>query len=85
MDCSLPGSSVHGIFPGENPEVGCHFPFQRIFPTQGSNPSLFMSPALAGGFFTTSATLEVPFHLWEKGKYRDKHACLYRNGKLLKG
>ena len=25
MDCSLPGSSVRGIFPGKNTEVGCHF------------------------------------------------------------
>ena len=24
MDCSLPGSSVHGIFPGKNTGVGCH-------------------------------------------------------------
>ena len=33
--------------------------YQGIFPTQGSNPSL-SSPALAGGFFTTSVTLD-PF------------------------
>ena len=32
--------------------------FRGIFPTQGSNPHL-MSPALAGGFFTTSATWEA--------------------------
>ena len=25
MDCSPPGSSVHGIFPGKNTRVGCHF------------------------------------------------------------
>ena len=25
MDYSPPGSSVHGIFPGENTGVGCHF------------------------------------------------------------
>ena len=25
MDCSLPGSSVHGIFPGKSTGVGCHF------------------------------------------------------------
>ena len=25
MDCSLPGSSVHGIFPGKCTEVGCLF------------------------------------------------------------
>ena len=29
---------------------GCYFLLQVIFPTQGSKP---MSPALAGGFFTT--------------------------------
>ena len=37
MDCSLPGSSVHGDSPGKNPGAGCHFLLQGIFPTQGSN------------------------------------------------
>ena len=37
MDCSLPGSSVHGSSPGENSGVGCHSLLQGIFPTQGSN------------------------------------------------
>ena len=27
-------------FPGRNTGVGCHFPVQGIFPTQGSNPGL---------------------------------------------
>ena len=27
-DCSLPGSSAHGIFPGKNTGVGCHFLLQ---------------------------------------------------------
>ena len=36
MDCSPPGSSVHGIFPVKNIGVGCHFLLQGIFPTQGS-------------------------------------------------
>ena len=40
MDCSLPVSSVHGIFPGNNTGVGNHFLLQGIFPTQGSNPVL---------------------------------------------
>ena len=40
MDCSIPGSSVHGIFPGKGTGVGCHFLLQRIFLTQGSNPGL---------------------------------------------
>ena len=37
MDCSLPGSSVHGDSPGKNTGVGCHALLQGIFPTQGSN------------------------------------------------
>ena len=40
LDCSPPGSSVHGIFPGKNTGVGCHALLQGIFPTQGSNPRL---------------------------------------------
>ena len=41
MDCSPPGSSVHGIFQaGRNIEVGCHCLLQRIFLTQVSNPRL---------------------------------------------
>ena len=40
MDCSPPGSFVHGDSPGKNTGVGCHALLQRIFPTQGSNPRL---------------------------------------------
>ena len=40
VDCSLPDSSVHGIFPVKNAGVGCHFLIQGIVSTQGSNPSL---------------------------------------------
>ena len=40
MDCSLPGSSDPGDSPGKNSGVGCLFPLQGIFPTQGSNPGL---------------------------------------------
>ena len=32
MDCSPPGSSIHG--------VGCHFLLQEIFPTPGLNPGV---------------------------------------------
>ena len=38
MDCSLPGSSSHGIFPGKNTRVGYFFLLQEIFPTQRLNP-----------------------------------------------
>ena len=37
IDCSPPGSSVHGDSSGKKTGVGCHFLFQGIFPTQGSN------------------------------------------------
>ena len=40
VDCSLPGSSVHGVSPGKSIGVGCHGLLQGIFPTQGSNPCL---------------------------------------------
>ena len=40
IDCSLPGSSVHGNSPGKNTGVGCHALLQGIFPTQGSSPGL---------------------------------------------
>ena len=40
MDCSPPGSSVHGILLGKNIEVRCHFLLQGIIPTQGWKPSL---------------------------------------------
>ena len=40
MDCSPPGSSVHGDSPGKNTGVGCHALLKGIFPTQGLNPGL---------------------------------------------
>ena len=40
MDCSLPGSSVHGGSPGSNTGVSSHAFLQGFFPTQGSNPRL---------------------------------------------
>ena len=40
MDCSLPGSSVHGISPGKNTGVVCYALLQGIFLTQELNLSL---------------------------------------------
>ena len=40
MDCSPPGSSVHGESPGKDTGVSCHALLQEVFPTQGSNPGL---------------------------------------------
>ena len=42
IDCSLPGSSVHGILQAysRNTGVGCHALLQGVFLTQGSSPDL---------------------------------------------
>ena len=55
VDCSLPGSSAHGV-PGKNTGVSCQFLLQGIFPTQGSTPSL---PKSQADSFTVSATWEA--------------------------
>ena len=47
---------------GKNTAVRRHDLLQGIFPTQGSNePVSLKSPALAGGFFTTSTVWEAHF------------------------
>ena len=40
MDCSSPGSSVHGDSPGKYTEVSCYALLQGIFPIQWSNSGL---------------------------------------------
>ena len=40
VDCSPPGSSVHGDSPGKNTGIGCHALLQGIFPAQESNLGL---------------------------------------------
>ena len=56
------GTPVHGILQARKlyPVQGCCALLQGIFPTQGSNPHLLCLPALARGFFATSAIWEVP-------------------------
>ena len=50
---------------------GLPFPSPRDLLNPGSEPTSLMSPALAGGFFTTSATWEVsPVH-FKFGGYKD--------------
>ena len=55
MDCNPPGSSVHGISQEEYWN-GLRFPSPGDLPNPGIEPASFMSPALAGRFFTTSTT-----------------------------
>ena len=40
MDCTQPGSSVHGYSSGKNTGVCCYTLLEGIFPTQGSNTGL---------------------------------------------
>ena len=47
-------------FPGKNTGVDCHFLLHWDIPDPGIETDSLVSPALAGGFFTTNATWEVP-------------------------
>ena len=58
MDRSPPDSSIHGI-PQARILEWVLGPPQGDLPTQGLSPHLLWSPALAVGFFTTSATWEA--------------------------
>ena len=57
MDCSLPGSSVRGIL---RHEYWSELPFTSSgnLSSTGIKRASLLSPALAGGFFTTSATCD---------------------------
>ena len=57
MDCSPPGS-VHGISQVKY-WSGLPFPPPGDLLSPGMKPASLMSPAQAGGFFTTSATWEA--------------------------
>ena len=70
MDHNLLGSSVHEIFQARILEWVA-FPLPGDLPDPGIEPVSLMSPALAGGFFTTSATWEA--HVWGS---RDIIQCL---------
>ena len=58
MDYSSPVSSVHEVFQARLLD-GLPCPPPGDLPNPGIKPVSFMSPALAGGFFTTSATWEA--------------------------
>ena len=52
MDCSLPGSSVHGIFQARRLD-GLPFPSPGDLPDPGIEPMFPLSPVLGSKFFTT--------------------------------
>ena len=58
MDCSVPGSSVHGILHSRILEYVA-IPPPEDLPNPGIKPMSLRSPALAGRLFTTSATWEA--------------------------
>ena len=60
MDYNLPGSSVHGILHQEYWN-GLPFPSPGDLPNPGIEPESLLSPALAGGFLTTSATWHAKY------------------------
>ena len=55
VDCSSPGSSVRGILQARILEW-IVISFSRYHCDLGVEPASLVSPALAGGFFTTGAT-----------------------------
>ena len=61
---------------------GQPFPFPEDLPNPGIEPVSLMSPALAGMFFTTSATWEAP-QLYSSKKLIQK-IKIYKNGFLSK-
>ena len=60
LDCSPPGSFVHGDSLGKKTGVGCHAFLPGTFPTQGSISRL-ISSMLTGRFFTSSARAHSHF------------------------
>ena len=64
VDCSPPGSSVHGIPQARKLEwvaiSSSRGPSSGDLPDPGIKPVPLMTPARAGGFFTTDATWEPP-------------------------
>ena len=60
IDCSLPGSSDHGILQARILS-GLPCPPPGDLPNPGIEPASFTSPALAGRCFSASTALEAPY------------------------
>ena len=77
MDCSPPGSSVHGDSPDKNTRVGCHALLQGIFLIQESNWSLMHCRGIFF-FYQLSYSIELFF-------LRQTNRSKFRIGVLLSG
>ena len=62
-DCSLPGSSVHGIFQAKKTGVGCY-----IFPSAGDQVAISLTPDID----------RVHIHVFESSKLEGEGDLLYR-------
>ena len=73
--------------PSKNAGVGYHFLLQGIF--SGMEPTSLMSPALASGFFTVSATWEAQIHekVWAEqvSAHKDGNGVSAENPHRAKG
>ena len=81
IDCSPPGSAVHGTLQQKYWSV-LPFPSPGDLPDPGIKPVSLMSPALASGFFTTSAPWEAHDDPWQLFT-RAAHLSLGIQGSLL--
>ena len=61
MDCSLPGSSVHGIL-RQKYWSGLPCPAPGDLPDPAIGLMSLLSPALAGRFFATNSSWEAPYY-----------------------
>ena len=73
MNCSQPGFSVHGVLQARILEWVAMHSSQGILLTPGVEPGSLMSPALTGGFFTTSPTWEVHRRNYSASKTGKRH------------
>ena len=76
MDCSPPGSSVHGILQARILEWVA-MPSSEDLPDPGTEPVSLMSPVLPGGFFTTSTIWEAVLLALLGTKYLWLICCLW--------
>ena len=62
MDCSLPGSSIHGF---SQARIWSELPFPTpgALPDPGIESRSFVSPVLSGGFFTTDLAQSVEYNV----------------------
>ena len=82
MDCSPPGSYVHGDSPGKNSGVGCHALLQGIYLTQGLNPQLIGKVYFQEFLHTLFCLLFITVHWIDSFVFTYKLPIFFINDKL---